>query len=186
MKFFTPKLYVMGNSADPKLVDRAEREWRQAIHRYQKHYQKIAALLPEHMRKFHDEQCLHDADVFGPAMLSSHSLRKPLQDVVIIARQVNTLIPEFKNTLAILQYTITEQPTIEMPVASDCFTDIQPIWLYDELDVGESEVFSHEILLSTGQVIKIVFKNFEYHIANLVDADGQARKQTRKSKLASG
>jgi hypothetical protein len=38
---------------------------------------------------------------------------------VIIARQVNTLIPEFKNTLAILQYTITEQPAIEMPVASD-------------------------------------------------------------------
>ena len=71
MKFFTPELYVQGNSSDDDLVDWVEEEWERRLKRYRRHYKKIEPQLPPMLRKFHDEQCLHDADVFAPALVQS-------------------------------------------------------------------------------------------------------------------
>ncbi len=65
MKYFTPELYVQGNSDDDDVVDFVEKEWERRNNRYRRHYKKIQSQLPETLRKFHDEQCLHDADWAG-------------------------------------------------------------------------------------------------------------------------
>lgn len=168
MKYFTPELYVQGQSRDEDVLDRTEEEWEQRIKRYRRHYKRIESQLPEALRKFHDEQCLHDADWYGIAQLSTYTVPWNSQDVTIIAGQENTLIPEFLNTLAILQYGVTAPPVIEKPLASKVFSDVQPIWLYDEIDLVEPGVFSHSILVSNGFVVTIQFREFRYHIAPLL------------------
>jgi hypothetical protein len=168
MKYFTPELYVQAQSRDDDVLDRTEAEWERRIKRYQRHYKKIETQLPESLRKFHDEQCLHDADWCGIARLSTYTLPWNSQDVTIIAAQENTLIPEFKHTLAILQYEVTAPPVLEKPVRSAVFREVQPIWLYDEIDVVSPGVFSHSILVSNGLVVTIHFRDFHYHIARLL------------------
>jgi hypothetical protein len=163
MKFFTPELFVQGNSSDDDLVDQVEAAWEEALERYDQHYRTFEAQLPVGMQRFCKEQCLHDADVFAPAVMPG-----PGNEVVIIAQQVNTLLPETLNTLAILRYTVTQEPTVEIPVVSNVFNDTQPIWLYDEVDVVGPGVFSHEILISNGRVVRVLFRDFRYEIARLV------------------
>jgi hypothetical protein len=183
MKFFTPDLYVRFNSRDEDAALEAHEEWERRIKRYQRRYKKIEPQLPPMLRKFHDEQCLHDADVFAPALLSGNAPWKP-PEVVIVAQQINTLFPEFVNTLAILQYTITTDPVIEVPVQSEVFNRVQPIWLYEEVDVVEPGIFSHEILISDGRVIKLLFRDFNYHIARLC-LPAAAQAPTEPKRMAS-
>jgi hypothetical protein len=136
MRFFTPELYVRGNSADDDVVEQIE-EWEVAIRRYRRHFKKIEPHLPEALRRFADEQCLHDADVFAPALLPGSPFWR---EAVIIAQQINTLFPEYVNTLAILTYTVTADPVVEVPLKSQVFHATQPIWLYDEIDlIGPGE-----------------------------------------------
>jgi hypothetical protein len=73
--------------------------------------------------------------------------------LVIVAQHVNTLLPEFVNTLAILTYSVTAEPAVETAARSDAFHTVQPIWLYDEVDIVEPGVFTHEILISDGRVV---------------------------------
>ncbi len=168
MKYFTPELYVQGQSLDDDVLDRTEEAWERATQRYRRRYGKIKSQLPEALRKFHDEQCLHDADWCAIAQISACTLPRNSQDVTIIAAQENTLIPAFLNTLAILQYTVTAPPVIERPVDSEVFSFVQPIWLYDEIDLIEPGLFSHSILVSNGLVVTIQFREFRYHIAPLL------------------
>jgi hypothetical protein len=168
MKYFTPELYVQGQSDDDDVTDYVEQGWERRIKRSNRHYKKIEAQLPEALRKFCAEQCLHDADWNGIARVPGCTFPCNSQDVMIIACQENTLIPEFLNTFAILQYTITSSPTFERPVQSKVFDEVQPIWLYDEIDVVSPGVFSHSILISSGLVVTIHFSDFRYFIAPLL------------------
>src|ERR1700722_29409 len=145
MKYFTPELYVQGQSDDDDVTDYVEQEWERRIKRANRHYKKIESQLPEALRKFCAEQCLHDADWNGIARVPGCSFPRNGQEIMIIACQENTLIPEFLQTFAILQYTITSPPTFERPVQSKVFDRVQPIWLYDEVDVVSPGVFSHSI-----------------------------------------
>lgn len=166
MKFYTPELYVRGNSRDDAVVDQSDEECERLEKKYKRYYKKIEPRLLPVLRRFHEEQCLHDADVFTPAQLP---LNAPWSspEVVIFAQQVNTLYADYINTLAILHYKITAAPLIETPVDSPVFHKGRPHWIYDEIDIVEPGVFSHEILLSDGRVIKLLFRDFTYHIAPL-------------------
>jgi hypothetical protein len=168
MKFFTPELYLRFNDASDDEAEAAFDEWERAGRRFQRRYKKIESQLPEALRRFHDEQCLHDADWCGIAQLPTYTFPLNSPGVTIIASQENTLIPEFKNTLAILQYVITAPPVIEKPLEAKVFSAVQPIWLYDEIDLVEPGVFSHSILVSSGLVVTIQFREFRYHIAPLL------------------
>jgi hypothetical protein len=97
--------------------------------------------------------------------------------VVIVAQNIDTLYAEHLNTLMFLQYAVTVEPMIEGPVESPPFHAAQPIWLYDEIDLVEPGVFSHEILISDGRVVKLRFRDFQYYIASLIlpqQLDGKA------------
>ena len=181
MKYFTPELYVRINTASDDEAEAAHDEWERAGQRYRRRYKKIESQLPEALRKFHDEQCLHDADWCGLAQLPIYTFPLNSPGVTIVARQVNTLVPAFLNTLAILQYTVTAPPVIEKPVEAPVFSDGRPEWMYDEIDLIEPGVFSHSILVSNGLVVTIQFREFRYHIAPLLDAarNGAPTEQVR-------
>jgi hypothetical protein len=172
MKYFTPELYIQGNSPDEDVVDRAVEEWERANKRYLRRYKKIKGLLPESFCKFHDECCLHDADVFGPAWLSMQTLPWGFRDLVIVAQNVNTLFAEHLNTLMFLQYALSAEPVIERPGPETFFHKGQAIWLYDEVDVLEPGVFLHEIFIRDGRVVKLRFRDFRYHIG-LAEGDAE-------------
>jgi hypothetical protein len=168
MKYFTPELLVRFASEDDEVADRANDEWERAIKRYRRHYKKIEPHLPEPLRKFHADHCLHDADVFGPAKLSASSLPWNVPDVVIVAQNENTVRPEDPHALLFLRYVVTEEPVVEIPLRAAYFHEAQPIWLYDEIDLVKPGVYSHEILLSNGRVVRLKFREFQLHVAPLV------------------
>jgi hypothetical protein len=163
MKYFTPELYLRFCSPDPDVADEATEEWERAASRYERHYKKIRQSLPESVRSFADALCLHDAEVFAPARLLGGR-----QEVIIVTQNVNTLVPESLNTLIILHYAVTEDPIIETLSDSSAFAQHNPVWLHDEFDLSGPDSFAHEILLSTGRLIKLRFRDFRYEVAKLV------------------
>lgn len=174
MKYFTPELFVRTNSPNEDEAEAASAEWERRLQRARKHFNRIKPQLPESVRKFCEECCLHDADVFGPARLSVQTLPWGFQDVVIVVQNSNTLFPEHRSTLTFLQYAVTAEPTVETPVRSQVFRPGQPVWLYDEVDILEPSRFSHSILLSDGRVVRLQFREFRYHFAPLILAAGVA------------
>jgi hypothetical protein len=168
MKYFTPERLVRFCSPDDDRADHAGEEWEQAADRYRRHYRTIAPALPATLRKFHDELCLHDADVFAPAKVAKPTLPKADHEVVIVTQNINTLVPEFVNTLIFLHYGVTEEPSIVPHTVSSALHQVQPRWLYDEIDLVEPGLFAHEMLLSTGRVITLRFRAFRGTVAPLV------------------
>ena len=185
MKYFTPELYIQGQSHDDEVLDRTEEEWERRIKRYQRHYKGIEPRLPEALRKFHDEQCLHDADWCGIAPWPVPMSASSAQGVAILARQDNTLVPQFINTLPILLYDVTAAPVIERPV-EEFFQDVRPVWLYDEIDLVGSGVCSHSILLSNGLVVTMQFREFSYYIAPLLDPGAKKLAKARRAATGHG
>src|SRR5262249_46625883 len=84
----------------------------------------------------------------------------------IVVQNENTLYAEHLGTLMFLRYSVTQEPTVEIPHPAKAFHEVQPIWLYDEIDLVQPGVFSHEILLSNGRVIRLVFQEFALRTAN--------------------
>lgn len=169
MKYFTPELYLKGNSPHEDEVEDAEEQWERAIARYRKHLKKIERLLPESVRTFHEGYCLHDAEVFGPARLSVQTLPWGFHDVVVVTQNANTLFPQQQNSLMFLQYAVTAEPIIEVAGAAGKFRQGGiPLWLYDEFDVVEPGIFSHEVLLSNGQVVQLRFRELCFHLAPII------------------
>ncbi len=184
MKYFTPELYVRFNSHDDDVADAADDEWEKQIKMYRKHYKRLERQLPEELRRFHNEQCLHDADVEGPLIVQPFSLPWSPRYAVIAARQINTLIPEFLNTVAVLFYEVTDEPVIEKSVSAPVFRSVQPIWLYEEEDVIKPGLFEQEILISDGRVIKIRFRDFHYSIVPLKQEAAAAEKPRKPARRA--
>jgi hypothetical protein len=161
VKYFTPVLYVRGNSTDDDQVDVAETEWETARAAYRARVAEIGpALLPE-LRRFEAELNLHDAEVIGPA-------REGNRDVLLIARLSNTPLPGQDNSLAILRYRVIGPPSVTTPVRSRVFDSARPEWLYDEIDFEAPGVFSHEVLFSDGRVVRLVFDDFSFAVDPLL------------------
>ena len=181
MKYFTPEMYVQGNEEDIDL-DEHDDEWERRLETYGEQYQKIEAQLPQALQRFNREQCLHDADIFAPAVMGSIS-----RELVLVAQQVNTLLPDTINTLAILIFTLDGEPSVTVPVESSHFHPTQPIWLYEEVSMPAPGKFVIEILVSDGRVIRIPFSDFRYHIAPLVlPAKTKVESRNGKVKPAQG
>ncbi len=169
MKYFLPELYVQLNSPDEDLADAAEIAIDRAGEQYDQRWREIRPHLPPTVVQFYEEQNLHDADVFAPAKLSCSLPPCQAGDALLVAQQINTLYPEYKNTLTILHYVITEEPRVEIPVCSNVFNQVQPIWLYDEFDMVGPRAFTHSILISDGRVVTIPFRDFHYYIAKIIE-----------------
>ena len=157
MKYLTPELYVKINEASDDEVEGLYQQWTVAGANARAHFQQIKHKLPPKMRQFCETLCLHDAEVLGINVSGGdNGARTPV--AVISVRQDNKLIW--------LVYDLYHEPTITTPVSSDAFVSAadQRQWLYDEVDVGDEPKCRHEILLNTGEVIELVFFQFDMFV----------------------
>jgi hypothetical protein len=159
MKFFTPERYLrLGNIDDEKAFLSAEKQWEEALAGYREQLQRIRKDLPRGLRSLIESVYLHDARV-----LTMHQS----EEQFFITLQPET-DPE---RLAILGYSLVEEPIIDQKVipAERCREPIE--WLYDELDLDRPEgprglpaprgkpTFRHNILLSNGWEVKLHFRS---------------------------
>ena len=156
MKYLTPELYAKINAANDNEVEGLYQQWTAAGANARAHLQQVKHKLPPKMRQFCETLCLHDADVLGIEVSGAQRSLPPV--AVISVRQDNKRIW--------LVYDLYEVPTIATPVSSDAFVgpSEQRQWLYDEVDVGNEPTCRHEILLNTGEVITLVFYQFDMFV----------------------
>jgi hypothetical protein len=170
MRYFTPELLAEGNTADADAVAQVDEAWEEAAERYAQHLAAIEGSLPESLRSFHRDCCLHDAEVYGPAkiMPPNGNGTAAAGDVTLIARRGDACGPDATRALIILHYRALTDPIISRPTESEAFETSKPLWLYEEVDIVSPGVYSHEILLSDGRVVKIVFRDFYYEVAPVI------------------
>jgi hypothetical protein len=157
MKYLTPELYAKINEAKDEEIESLYRQWDAAGEDARAHLQRIKVDLPPKMQQFCDTFCLHDAEVIGiDVSRGDKGARTPV--AVIGIRQDNKLIW--------LVYDLCEEPKTTIPVASGAFVSSsdQRQWLYDEIDVLDEAAWRHEIFLNTGEVIELVFFQFDMFI----------------------
>jgi hypothetical protein len=126
--------------------------WDQAEIRYKERLKQIRGELPSVVKLLANKLCLHDAEVVNLAASESEAL--------ILARQ--------QNLLYMLAYRLTAPASIGAARCSPAFSEHAVRWLYDEVDLAGQGAFSHEILLSNGQEIRLLFddvriESFEIH-----------------------
>ncbi len=147
MKFFTPQLYVEFNSDDPTIADRADREWESAIVDYRRRIGHLGSRMPDTVRHVAEHVCLHDADYLGYTITP---VPKSSGETAMVAVQQS-------ENVVLLFYVLAEEPSLSLPYDASVFSEQGVQWLYDELDVVDHGVFSHEALLSNGRVLSIRF-----------------------------
>jgi hypothetical protein len=121
------------------------------------HLEQVKHKLPPKMQQLCETSCLHDAEVLG-INVSGGDNGTGTPVAVISLRQDNKMIW--------LVYDLYHKPTITTPVSSDAFVNAseQRQWLYDEVDVLEEPKCRHEILLNTGEVVEMVFFQFDMFV----------------------
>jgi hypothetical protein len=164
MKYFTPEHYSRGNSPNAEDLHGIEDEWERAIRRYNRRWRKIKSAFPEGVRRFEQQHvCLHDAAVLS------------------IGREDDTCVwlletepPACKPV--VLTFTLEDEPAIQPHTGRGFHTGKPVRWLYEEWDLDRRQRPIFEVLLSNGWVVKLVFRDFHYLIAEpiLSSANGQA------------
>jgi hypothetical protein len=157
MNYLTPELYAKINAANDDEVEGLYHQWTAAGANARAHLQRVKHKLPPKMQQFCETLCLHDAEVLGIEVSGGDNATcAPV--AVISIRQDNKLIW--------LVYDLYEEPTIATPVSSNAFVgpSEQRQWLYDEVDVGSEPTCRHEILFNTGEVISLVFYQFDMFV----------------------
>jgi hypothetical protein len=151
MKYFTPELYVEFNSDDPGVADRAEADWEKATAEYHKHVRKISRRLTGKTRELAESTCLHDAAFLGYLKVP---VPKSSGELAVVAAEKG-------DDVLLLIYVLAEEPSLSEPHQADVFSDIAVLWLYDEVDVTDRGVYSHDILSSNGRVLSVKFVAFD-------------------------
>jgi hypothetical protein len=159
MKFFTTELFADLNSQDEDVVDRAEEKWEAAIKGYREHFRKIEEKLPRSLVQFSKNVSLHDSRVMST----------PNPVVTLVATDdtgtrnsaIISVMHEHAEFYLIYQ-DLVEPSRVTHSVDCPRFDQRNVLWLYDEVGLAKSGVFSHEILLSNGDVIHVEFRGFRY------------------------
>jgi hypothetical protein len=169
MKYFTPELYLRGNSPDEAIVAGIEEEWERAIRRYRRRLARIQRTFPKQWHTFRKQHIrLHDAQVLG------------------ITRQADTLVfllqPEApSDAMVILRFTLNGELEID-PAALPGRQGRQPVtWMYEEFDLDRRGRCMVEVLLSNGWVVKAPFREFRFQIGQTIlpEPNGQAHPPSR-------
>jgi hypothetical protein len=158
MNYFTPERYLrLGNLDDEQSFLAAQQQWEEALSGYREQLQRIQKKLPRGLWQLMKSVYLHDARVL--------SMQQDAETFII------TLQPQSDPArLAVLGYTLVEEPTINQNALPPerCREPIE--WLYDELSLDRPEgprglpepdgppTFRHDILLSNGWEVQIRFR----------------------------
>ena len=145
MKYFTPERYIAFNSADDAVADRADEDWERAMAAYRRNLKRIESQLPDKVRQFATDVCLHDAEYLG---LSKISIPGNAGDLAVLSLRLD-------GKDYVLTYLLLAEPLVSRPTEAAIFQTDRPHWLYDEFDVEESGAVTHCILLSDGRVVSL-------------------------------
>lgn len=150
MKFFTPDLYESFALGEPQNADRMASKWEAAEKGYEQELASIRQRLPATVRTLADTFCLKEA------MLVNFQASE--SDAVLWLRQGNVLYS--------LHYHLAGEVKVERVRNSESLVwrEKQPRWLYDEIGLMNGLIFSHEILLSSGYMVLILFDDFQYSV----------------------
>jgi hypothetical protein len=154
MKFFTPARWLrfQGTSGREDFRDASE-DWEKARSAYQREVKQIRRKLPSRLRRFAEEECLHDAVILAVWQGRSRlkfllRLDSPSTDVVE------------------LTYTLMAPLTINPSAIPNEYRSNQASWMYDEIGIEKAKAgkpaFTHTILLSNGWEITIRFNRFDF------------------------
>lgn len=156
MKFTSPELLVRINDAKGEQAEVLYDQWGANERAARAYHAEIKDRLPPKLAQFAEAFCLHDADWMGLNVSASHD-DKRLDVAAINARQQDNVIT--------LIYDLLEKPQWAGPdPSSRIWSEEQVIWLYDEIGLLNETTFTHEILLSNGKLLKLVFFQFNFSV----------------------
>lgn len=152
MKFINPNLLVrMNETDDDEEHERLDAEWEADGEAGIAHYAQIKDRLPPKLAEFIDTVCLHDAEWMGLNVSPGfNGTQSPV--AVINVRQGDKIFS--------LIYDLYEEPQWSPPIPSHIFSEEQLTCLYDEVDLVDDVTFTHEILVSNGRILRLVFFQF--------------------------
>ncbi len=172
MKYFTPELYIRGNSPDDAVVEGIEDEWERAIRRYRRHWNKIKRAFPEGVRRFEEARvCLHDAQLL-------HMGRE--QDRLLLVLEME---PPARN-LVILTFTLLGEPEITTGVLPENLRESRPYWLYEEFNLDRQQTCGFEVFFSNGWALRLRFRDFQFVVAQPLTAAANGAATERDEALA--
>jgi hypothetical protein len=185
MRFFTPELYVQGNSLDDDEADRADGEWEAAIQRYQAQLAGIRAKMPAQVKEL-AELCLHDAEFLAldrdqvEPPSSPTSLEQCAQLFGPPDHRPGRMALSVKHddTIVCLIYGLWADPRTHQYAETWPFSKKRPVWLYDEIDIDSTSrgslpslggpstqtQFLHRILFSDGVILEVPFDSVMLHV----------------------
>lgn len=165
MKYFTPDLCEKLNSEDDAVVSEAVERWDAAVAAYDRRLKAIAHKLPTDLRRFVRGVYLHDAEVMPfsrgagsvfPANGAKSTSANPM-------RGNRALCLHRNGRIILLVYGGVEETRGVRKSTKASKRNTQTIlWLYDEVDLADADVFSHEILFSNGETTHLVFRDFTF------------------------
>jgi hypothetical protein len=149
VKYFTPELFLAGQSAHDQVLNQVEEAWEATVDRYAARLQRIRPGLPPGIVYLLDHFYLHDADVLS---LGQN------RDLFLFVLQLD---PAYATV--VLTYHLTEEAHLNRTAlpAERCSPHAE--WLYDELDVVGTEPTTvvHNILLSNGWEVELHFRDLQ-------------------------
>src|SRR5260370_18021578 len=146
MKYFTPELYLRGQSTDNGVNREVDCLWEQAVEAYERPLQDIRGEMPDHIRRF-NALVLHDAEVRIIASQEDKFLMVLRQDIP-------------PRDLVFLTYELVAEPAIERSVLTREHSSQVMHFMYDEFDVVHEDrqnYFTQSILFSNGWEIALKF-----------------------------
>ena len=169
MKYMTPELHARINLASDDEAERAYDEWEANGVVYRARTAAIEGRLPESFRRFLKGVCLHDAEL--RAFDAEPRAEGTPANVVMTLRLGSRVVTLYYDLLA-----PPERRPVDLGLAPEQHRAVWPTagtpeWLYDEIDVLDDSAgppgFVHEILLSTGEVVRLTFFGFDWHVHDL-------------------
>lgn len=166
MKYFTPELFTLSNSRNLEEALASSDEWEKARDSYRRRLRSLRPKLPEGVNRFLDAADLHDAEYLGETHYSlscsvARSIANPTFAHVFVRRH---------ELVTVLNYLHTSDPTVKHDQLPMRLRTTPTTWLYDEFDVVGESTYSHEVLLSDGRLIKLLFSHFQFSSLEFLSA----------------
>jgi hypothetical protein len=175
MRFFTTELYVLFNSPDDEVADRANEEWERALQAYKRHLDTMRDRMPSQVRKV-AELSLHDAEVLGMEFQSLSPLPEQFGPTPLWSAMAILSLKQDR-TIQSLIYTLWDRVR-EYPAQDGWrFSKTRKHWLYDEVDITPDRhgTFLHRILFSDGAIVEIPFVSAIINTVNLPVAEDASK-----------